>query len=144
MMSGARVAILEASAKADVTAADVDKYIKTFDELNIQAIKLENSYNTARTATENMIASIEELLFLVENKQKVDVVAMLGRIGRGIKEAEGWEVVMPCCLTNGSEGYFPMQDSYDEGGYEARSSRYKAGTAEMLIEEGVALLGSLR
>ena len=65
-------------------------------------------------------------------------------VGRGIKEAEGWEVVMPCCLTNGSEGYFPMQDSYDEGGYEARSSRYKAGTAEMLIEEGVALLGSLR
>ena len=64
-------------------------------------------------------------------------------IGRGIKEAEGWEVVMPCCLTNGSEGYFPMQDSYDEGGYEARSSRYKAGTAELIIEEGKALLDTL-
>ena len=77
-------------------------------------------------------------------------VAMLGipgepfnGIGRGIKEAEGWEVVMPCCLTNGSEGYFPMQDSYDEGGYEARSSRYKAGTAELIIEEGKALLDTL-
>jgi len=65
-------------------------------------------------------------------------------IGRGIKEAEGWEVIMPCCLTNGSEGYFPMQDSYDEGGYEARSSRYKAGTAELIIEEGKALLDTLR
>ncbi|MBQ7328406.1 MAG: hypothetical protein IJX01_00665 [Oscillospiraceae bacterium] len=65
-------------------------------------------------------------------------------IGRGIKEAAGWEVVMPCCLTNGSEGYFPMQDSYDEGGYEARSSRYKAGTAELIIEEGKALLDTLR
>ena len=64
-------------------------------------------------------------------------------IGRGIKEAKGWEVVMPCCLTNGSEGYFPMQDSYDEGGYEARSSRYKAGTAELIIEEGKALLDTL-
>ena len=64
-------------------------------------------------------------------------------IGRGIKEAEGWEVIMPCCLTNGSEGYFPMQDSYDEGGYEARSSRYKAGTAELIIEEGKALLDTL-
>ncbi len=65
-------------------------------------------------------------------------------VGRGIKEAEGWEVVMPCCLTNGSEGYFPMQDSYDEGGYEARSSRYKAGTAELIIKEGKALLDTLR
>jgi len=78
-------------------------------------------------------------------------VAMLGipgepfnGIGLGIKEAEGWEVVMPCCLTNGSEGYFPMQDSYDEGGYEARSSRYKAGTAELIIKEGKALLDTLR
>ncbi len=81
----------------------------------------------------------------------VGPVALLGipgepfnGIGRGIKEAEGWEVVMPCCLTNGSEGYFPMQDSYDEGGYEARSSRYKAGTAELIIKEGKALLDTLR
>ena len=64
-------------------------------------------------------------------------------IGVGIKEAKGWDVVMPTCLTNGSEGYFPMQDAYDEGGYEARSSRYKAGTAELIIEEGKALLDTL-
>lgn len=65
-------------------------------------------------------------------------------VGLGLKEAEGWDMVMPCCLTNGSEGYFPMQDAYDEGGYEARSSRYKAGTAEILIKEGTALLDTLR
>jgi len=65
-------------------------------------------------------------------------------VGVGIKGAEGWDMVMPCCLTNGSEGYFPMQDSYDEGGYEARSSRFKAGTAEIIVKEGVALLDSLR
>ncbi len=65
-------------------------------------------------------------------------------IGLGIKEAAGWDMVMPCCLTNGAEGYFPMQDAYDEGGYEARSSRYKAGTAETIIKEGVSLLDSLR
>ena len=85
-LSGMIKKALEAFAKTDVTAADVDKYIKTFDELNIQAIKLENNYNNSHTATENMIAEIEELLFLVENRQKVDAVAMLGRIGRGIKE----------------------------------------------------------
>ena len=70
----------------NVSPADVDKFIRTFDDFNIQAIKLENSYNAARTAAEEMIASIEDLLFLTENKQKVDVVSMLGLIGRKLKE----------------------------------------------------------
>ena len=65
-------------------------------------------------------------------------------VGRGIKEAEGWKMVIPCCLTNSSEGYFPMMDSYDEGGYEARSSSFKAGVAERIIEEGKEILASLR
>ena len=65
-------------------------------------------------------------------------------VGIGLKEAEGWDLVLPTCITNGYEGYFPMQDAYDEGGYEARSSRYKAGTAELIIREGKALLDSLR
>ncbi|MBE7002185.1 MAG: hypothetical protein E7421_05795 [Ruminococcaceae bacterium] len=64
-------------------------------------------------------------------------------VGIGLKSAEGWDLVLPTCLTNGNEGYFPMQDSYDEGGYEARASRYKAGTAELIISEGKALLDSL-
>ena len=78
-------------------------------------------------------------------------VAMIGvpgepfnGVGIGLKSAEGWDLVLPTCLTNGNEGYFPMQDSYDEGGYEARSSRYKAGTAELIISEGKALLDGLR
>lgn len=47
------------------------------------------------------------------------------------------------CLTNGAEAYFPMKDAYDEGGYEARSSIFKAGVAEQIIEEGKALLRDL-
>ena len=70
----------------NVSVAEVDKFIKTFDDFNIQAIKLENSYNAARTATEEMIAVIEDLLFLTENKQKVDVVSMLGLVKRRLKE----------------------------------------------------------
>ena len=65
-------------------------------------------------------------------------------IGRALKEAEGWDLVLPSCLTNGSEGYFPMQDAYDEGGYEARSSKFAAGVAEFLIKEGTKLLDSMR
>ena len=64
-------------------------------------------------------------------------------IGRGLKETEGYELIIPCCITNGNEGYFPMQDSYDEGGYEARSSNFKAGVGEYIIQEGKKLLKSL-
>ncbi len=71
---------------SEVSVSNVDGYIKTFDSFNIQSIKLENSYNAARTATEEMIAVIEDLLFLTEKKQKVDVVSMLGLIRRRLKE----------------------------------------------------------
>ena len=72
----------------NVSTAEVDKYIKTFDDFNIQALKLENSYNDARTATEEMIAVIEDLLFMSENRQKVDVVSMLGLVKRRLKEID--------------------------------------------------------
>lgn len=65
-------------------------------------------------------------------------------VGRGVKKAEGWDLIIPTCLTNGSQGYYPMQDSYDEGGYEARSSIFKAGTAEKIISEGIKILGELK
>ena len=65
-------------------------------------------------------------------------------IGLGIKEAEGWDLVMPCCLTNGADGYFPMKDAYDEGGYEARSSNFKAGVAERIIQIGKDILAQLK
>ena len=61
-------------------------------------------------------------------------------IGRAIKEQSPFTMTIPCCLVNGSEGYYPMQSPYDEGGYEARSSKFKAGVAEKLIDSSVALL----
>lgn len=65
-------------------------------------------------------------------------------IGVGIKEGKGWDMILPCCLTNGSEGYFPMRDAFDEGGYEARSSDYTAGVAERIVESGLDLLDELK
>ena len=65
-------------------------------------------------------------------------------VGRGIAEAEGWDMIISTCDTNGAQGYYPMQDSYDEGGYEARTSKFKAGTAEQLIKEGKEILGRLK
>lgn len=82
---------------------------------------------------------------------KIGCVAFVGipgepftGIGIGLKSAEGWKMICPTCLTNGNRGYFPMKDSYDEGGYEARSSIYKSGVAEKIIEEGIKLLNDLK
>ena len=61
-------------------------------------------------------------------------------VGLMLKEAEGFDTVLPVVNACGSEGYFPMEDSYSEGGYEARSSRFRAGSAEFLAEEGKKLL----
>lgn len=69
----------------NISLDEVEKYIKTFDDFNIQAIKLENSYNESRTAAEEMITIVEDFLFLTEKKQKVDVVATLNRIINHLK-----------------------------------------------------------
>ena len=68
-----------------ISASEVDNYIKTFDNYCIQAIKLENNYNEARTVAEEMVVEIEDLLFLSENNQKVDVISRLGHVGRKLK-----------------------------------------------------------
>ncbi len=81
---------------------------------------------------------------------KIGPVCLLGipgepftDIGVEIKKAKGFEMIMPCSLTNGYEGYFPMQSAYDEGGYEARTSRFKAGVAETIIKGAVELIESI-
>jgi len=65
-------------------------------------------------------------------------------VGVGIKETEGWSMICPCALVNGDMGYFPMKSAYDEGGYEARTSPYKSGVAEKIIEGGRELLKELK
>ena len=81
----------------------------------------------------------------------LDSIALVGvpgepfmGVGKALKETEGWELVIPTCLTNGARGYFPTMDAYEEGGYEANASRFKAGVAELIVREGQALLTQLK
>ena len=62
-------------------------------------------------------------------------------IGSSLKETEGYELVIPCALTNGYNGYFPTKDAYD--GYEGNNARWVVGTAEKIIEEGQKILKDL-
>ena len=63
----------------------IETYIETFDKFNICANKLQNSYNAARTSAEELVAIVEEFLFLAEKKQKVDVLATLKLVERKLK-----------------------------------------------------------
>ncbi|HOJ11006.1 MAG TPA: hypothetical protein PK733_10495 [Clostridiales bacterium] len=65
-------------------------------------------------------------------------------IGRSIKSGSPFEMTFVCCCANGYEGYYPMQSAYDEGGYEARSSKYKPGVAEAIIADSINLLMKLK
>ena len=64
-------------------------------------------------------------------------------IGRGIKENSKFTLTIPACCANGYEGYYPMQSAYNEGGYEAKTARYVAGTAEKLIEASTEIVNAL-
>lgn len=65
------------------------------------------------------------------------------KIGEEIKKNDDWNIILPCALTNGSMGYFPTREAFDEGGYEARSSNYVADVAENIISCARQLLRDL-
>ena len=107
-----------------------------------------------------IVAEAERMVDLENGPEKFDLsmgalalgnVALVGipgepftEIGRAIKNAPGWDLVMPMCCTNGYEGYFPTMDAYLEGGYEARSSIFKAGVAEAVADTAVSMLNKIR
>ena len=64
-------------------------------------------------------------------------------IGRGIREGSPFGMTIVTCCSNGYEGYYPMQSAYDEGGYEANSSKFCAGIAERIIKGSVQNLKSI-
>lgn len=65
------------------------------------------------------------------------------QIGKQIRAGSKFPVTCVCCLTNGAFGYYPMVDSYDEGGYEAGGAFVARGGAELLIETANKLLAEL-
>ncbi len=65
-------------------------------------------------------------------------------IGVALKETAGWDLILPCALTNGYYGYFPVRSAFDEGGYEARTSSYTGEIADLIVECGKDILSVLR
>lgn len=65
------------------------------------------------------------------------------KAGMDIKDTEGYKLVIPVSNVNGAEGYFPTMNAYEEGGYESRSSYFKKGCAEYIVQKSKELLGAL-
>lgn len=82
---------------------------------------------------------------------KIGPVAFVGmpgepftEIGIKIKETEGFSMIMPAALVNGSMGYFPAKSAFDEGGYEARTSNYTPTITEEIVKCGKEILVELK
>ena len=65
-------------------------------------------------------------------------------IGVQIKNTKGFDLILPCAITNGYEGYFPMQSAFDEGGYEARTSPYAPTIAHDIVKKAKEVLSKLK
>ncbi len=64
-------------------------------------------------------------------------------IGVRIEEQSPYKDTIVCCLTNNSTGYIPTRSSYEEGGYEAKTSSLKPGSDDIIVEGMSELLKML-
>ena len=64
-------------------------------------------------------------------------------IGQRAERESRFKSTFVCCLTNGGDCYFPTSRAYDEGGYEARSSKLKKGVDNIVVDGIKELLNTL-
>ena len=74
--------MIEVSGKG--SEAEINEMVTTFDKFNIVGLRLENAYNEAYNKAEELVADIEELLFMIEKKQRINVKDKLSYIVKGL------------------------------------------------------------
>lgn len=67
------------------TVVRINELIQTFDKFNIEAITLESSYNNAHTQAIEIIADIEDVLFRIEKKQRIDIKLTISDIVKKLR-----------------------------------------------------------
>ncbi len=65
-------------------------------------------------------------------------------IGRQIKARSPFKMTLPCCNTNGSEGYFVTDDALMVDGYESTSTLFKIGVADTMIDKSIEILDEIK
>ncbi len=74
----------------------IAEMITTFDKFNIVGLKYETAYNEAYNKAEELVADIEDLAFLIEKKQKVNLVDKLGMIVKSLPEVKNMFLTAGC------------------------------------------------
>ena len=73
-----RTNIIEAVGENDEgRVAQINEIVETFDKFNIVANELENHYNIAYTKAEEIVAELDDKLYLASKSQKIDVKGLM-------------------------------------------------------------------
>ena len=65
-------------------------------------------------------------------------------LGRRVERESVFDATFVCCLTNGGDCYFPTESAYDEGGYEARSSKLDRSVEEIVVNGVKELFSNIK
>ena len=68
---------------------------------------------------------------------------MFNEVGVQVRRNSRFPVTMTLALCNGTLGYFPTADAFEQGGYEAYNTFYAKGAAEQMADTADALLEEL-
>ena len=129
---------------------------KRYHELGSEGA-LPDVHGMLRTEMIAKATRIEKMQSKPDNKELIVCAVAIGdmvfaslpgepftEVGRQIKANSPFALTIPACCANGYEGYYPVASAFSEGGYEALTSRYVEGTAELLIAGSSEIIKSLK
>ena len=133
---------------------EAHRIMDIYTKYGAKALPLSGSARAANIAEARRIVQLEngpDYYDIRLSAVAIGNIAMIGlpcepftALGVALKQAPGWDLVLPCCLTNGHWGYVGMEQNYIEASYETRGSRLKSGCGEMMIENGLRILEKIR
>ena len=104
---------------------EIQNLIVTFDNFNIEAIKLENNYNNALAHSEELLGDIADKLFLISKRQKLDIKSMLADVSNKLK--------------NIKDPFLTSEYDADINAFVTEINNIKAGYVAPKHEEGVSV-----
>lgn len=98
-----------------------------------RSIIMSGSYGKTKTVNINVL-SLGDISFAIFSGE------MFGATGRFIRENSPYDMTFVLTCANGYNGYFPTEQGYDFGCYEAYSSYVARGTAEQIGDRFIEML----
>ncbi len=103
-----------------------------------RTLELPGKTNSTAVALNMTAACIGEVAFVGLGGE------VFNQIGRAIKAASPFRYTVIITHCNGTAGYLPTPDVFDEGGYEVQSSRFGPQASEQVVAKALEMLKELR